>query len=388
MSLDDDALAELRELEANHRLRIPRIVDGAQGPRIIIDGHEVVNFASNDYLGLAGDPRLAQAAAAAFEAAGSGSGASRLIVGNHREHVELELAAADWMRCGGVRLFNTGYAANVGVISGLLRAGDVVFSDELNHASIIDGCRLSRADVVVFPHADYRALEAALSARHGRRTLVVSESVFSMDGDIADVEALAALCKRHDASFMLDEAHAVGAVGPEGRGIAAERGVVPDLVVGTFGKALGSFGAFVATTRSIADLLWNRARSLVFSTAAPPGVSAVSRAALAIVRGAEGDRRRVDLAAHARRLRELVRDAGGAPTSAIVPLVIGSDPDVMARTELLLAEGVFVQGIRPPTVPVGTARLRIGLSAAHTVQQVEILAKLLMTHRVSRTPHG
>jgi 7-keto-8-aminopelargonate synthetase-like enzyme len=187
---------------------------------------------------------------------------------------------------------------------------------------------------------------------------------------------------------MLDEAHAVGAVGPEGRGIAAERGVVPDLVVGTFGKALGSFGAFVATTRSIADLLWNRARSLVFSTAAPPGVSAVSRAALAIVRGAEGDRRRVDLAAHARRLRELVRDAGGAPTSAIVPLVIGSDPDVMARTELLLAEGVFVQGIRPPTVPVGTARLRIGLSAAHTVQQVEILAKLLMTHRVSRTPHG
>jgi 8-amino-7-oxononanoate synthase len=386
--LDDDALAELRELEANHRLRIPRIVDGAQGPRIIIDGHEVVNFASNDYLGLAGDPRLAQAAAAAFEAAGSGSGASRLIVGNHREHVELELAAADWMRCGGVRLFNTGYAANVGVISGLLRAGDVVFSDELNHASIIDGCRLSRADVVVFPHADYRALEAALSARHGRRTLVVSESVFSMDGDIADVEALAALCKRHDASFMLDEAHAVGAVGPEGRGIAAERGVVPDLVVGTFGKALGSFGAFVATTRSIADLLWNRARSLVFSTAAPPGVSAVSRAALAIVRGAEGDRRRVDLAAHARRLRELVRDAGGAPTSAIVPLVIGSDPDVMARTELLLAEGVFVQGIRPPTVPVGTARLRIGLSAAHTVQQVEILAKLLMTHRVSRTPHG
>ncbi|HMG54508.1 MAG TPA: aminotransferase class I/II-fold pyridoxal phosphate-dependent enzyme, partial [Kofleriaceae bacterium] len=241
MSLEHDAVGELGELAAAHRLRVPRVVDGMQGPRATIDGREVINFASNDYLGLAGDPRLIRAAQAALDEAGAGVGASRLIVGNHRQHVQLEAAVADWLRCGGVRLFNAGYAANVGVLSSLLRAGDVVFSDALNHASIIDGCRLSRAEIAVFPHRDLAALEAALATRRGRRRIVVSESLFSMDGDFADVAALAALCRRHDAAFVLDEAHALGALGPEGRGLAAERGVVPDVVVGTFGKALGGF---------------------------------------------------------------------------------------------------------------------------------------------------
>ncbi len=377
MSLEDDAITELGALEAAHRLRLPRIVDGAQGPRIVIDGREVLNFASNDYLGLAGDPRLVRAAAAALDESGAGVGASRLIVGNHRQHVLLEAAVADWQRCGGVRLFNTGYAANVGVLASLLRAGDVVFSDELNHASIIDGCRLSRAEIVVFRHCDVTALEAALEARPGRRRIVVTESLFSMDGDLADVAAIAALCRRHDAALVLDEAHAVGVIGPEGRGLAAMHGVVPDVVIGTFGKALGAFGAFAATSRAVADLLWNRARPLVFSTGLPPSVPASARAALEIARGSDGDQRRRELAEHARRLRELIPRVGGAPTSAICPIVIGDDRAVMSCTDRLLADGVFVQGIRPPTVPAETSRLRVGLSAAHTPQQVDLLGEAL-----------
>jgi len=377
VSLEDDVLGELGELGAAHRLRMARVIDGVQGPVAVIDGREVVNFASNDYLGLAGDPRLVRAASSALEEGGAGVGASRLIVGNHRQHVLLETAVADWLRCGGVRLFNSGYAANIGVLTTLLGAGDVVFSDELNHASIIDGCRLSRAEIAVFPHRDTRALEAALATRRGRRRIVVSESLFSMDGDLADVEALAALCKRHGAAFVLDEAHAVGVIGPEGRGLAALHGVVPDVVVGTFGKALGGFGAFAATSRGISDLLWNRARPLVFSTGLPPSVPAAARAAIEIVRGPDGDQRRAVLASHARRLRALVQHAIGAAASAIVPIVIGDDRTAMTCTERLLEDGLFVQGIRPPTVPVGTARLRVGLSAAHDIQHIEILGECM-----------
>jgi 8-amino-7-oxononanoate synthase len=377
VSLDDEALAELRGLEAAHCLRVPRVVDGVQGPRVCIDGREVANFASNDYLGLAGDARLVRAASTALDQSGTGVGSSRLIVGNQREHVLLESAVADWQRCTGARLFNTGYAANVGVMTALLRAGDVVFSDELNHASIIDGCRLSRAEIVVFPHADYRALEDMLSVRRGRRRLVVSESLFSMDGDLADVEALAMLCKRHDAVLVLDEAHAVGVIGPEGRGVAASLGVTPEIVVGTFGKALGSFGAFAATSRAVADLLWNRARPLVFSTGMPPSVAAASRAAIEVVRGVEGNERRAALRAHARRVRQKVRRAAGVAEGPIAPVSVGDDREVMALTTRLLAGGVFVQGIRPPTVPVGTSRLRVGISAVHTGEQIELLVDSL-----------
>jgi 8-amino-7-oxononanoate synthase len=377
VSLEDDALDELRELDALHRRRVPRVRDGAPGAVVRLDGRDVLNFASNDYLGLAGDPRLIRAAAAALDDAGTGAGSSRLIVGNHRHHVMLEAAVADWLRCGGVRLFNSGYAANVGVLTAVLRAGDVVFSDELNHASIIDGCRLSRAEITVFRHRDIAALEAALLAREGRRRIVVSESLFSMDGDLADVEAIAALCKRHDAAFVLDEAHAVGVIGPEGRGLAALHGVVPDVVIGTFGKALGGFGAFAATSRAVADLLWNKARPLVFSTGLPPSVPAAAQAAIEIVRGADGEHRRARLARHARRLRALVRGIGGAPASAIAPLVLGDDRAAMRCTERLFAEGIFIQGIRPPTVPPGTARLRVGLSSMHTDQHMETAAESL-----------
>ena len=378
MSLDADARAELRALEASHRLRVPRILDGAQGAIVRVDGVEVASFASNDYLGLAGDARLTDAARRSLDEDGFGAGSSRLIVGNHRRLVALESALADWMRCTGVRLFNTGYAANVGVIATLAREGDVIFSDALNHASIIDGCRLSRAEVVVYPHLDLAALDAALSASSTTgRKLVVSESLFSMDGDIADVSALWASCRRHGAALILDEAHACGVRGPEGRGIAAACGVVPDVLVGTFGKALGTFGAFVATTRAVADLLWNRARTLVFSTGLPPAVAAATLAALEIVRGTEGDTLRSTLAGHARRFRELVPAAGGAIDSAIAPVVVGDDRGVMALTAQLLERRMFVQGIRPPTVPEGTARLRVSLSARHERSMVESLARAI-----------
>jgi 8-amino-7-oxononanoate synthase len=369
VSLDDDARSELADLEGAGRLRTARVVDGMQGPRAIVDGRSVLNLASNDYLSLAGDPRIVRAAAAVLETAGAGAGASRLIVGNHREHVALEAAVGDWLRVTGVRLFNSGYAANVGTISTLVGAGDTVISDELNHASIIDGCRLSRADVIVVPHRDLGAFERALASRGGRK-LVVSESLFSMDGDIADVEALAVVARRHGAALMLDEAHAIGVMGPEGRGIAAARGVVPDVVVGTAGKALGGFGAFVATSRAVAELLWNRARSLVFSTGLPPAVAAGVRAAIEIVRGGDGEERRRAVARNARALRDRIPGLGGDVASPIAPLLVGDDRRVMELSSRLYERGVFVQGIRPPTVPVGTARLRISVSAGHSDSDV------------------
>jgi len=377
MSLEDSARAELDELAETHRLRTPRVVQGGQGPVIVLDGREVINLGSNDYLSLAADPRLGRAAERVIGESGVGAGASRLIVGNHHAHTVLESAVADWLRCGGVRLFNAGYAANVGVLTALLRAGDVVFSDALNHASIIDGCRLSRAEVVVFPHRDLGALEAALGAHVGRRRIIVSESLFSMDGDVADVVGLAALAKRHDAALMLDEAHALGVMGPEGRGVAALAGITPELLIGTFGKALGSFGAFVATSASIAELLWNRARSFVFSTALPPMVAAASGAALEIVRGREGDERRATLAASERQFRAAVARVSGAPESPIAPVIVGDDRVALAVAAATLEAGVFVPGIRPPTVPAGTARLRASLAAGHLPHHIDIAIKTL-----------
>ncbi len=388
MSLEDDARAELARLAAANRLRTPRVVDGRQGATIELDGQLVVNFGSNDYLGLAGDVRLARAAAEHLDCVGVGAGASRLLVGNQRAHVALESALADWLRVGGVRVFATGYAANLGVITTLLGAGDVVFSDELNHASIVDGCRLSRAAIEVYPHRDLAALERLLESRTGRRRAVVSESLFSMDGDLADVVALSELCRRHDAALILDEAHAIGARGPEGRGIAASVGVVPDVLVGTCGKALGTFGAFVATSAAVAELLWNRARPLVFSTAAPALVQAATVAAIEIARSSEGDERRSTLAGNARRLRELVPRAGGGADSAIVPVCVGDDHAALELSRRLLAAGLLVPAIRPPTVPEGTSRLRLSLTAAHRNEHVETVGSHLMTHRVIEGGHG
>ena len=375
MSLDDEAQRELDALAGAHRLRTERVVEGGQGPVITLDGREVLSFASNDYLGLAKDPRLVRAAMNEAERSGIGAGASRLIVGNHAAHAELERAIADWTRSEGVRLFNSGYAANTGVLTCLLTAGDVVFSDELNHASIIDGCRLSRAKIVVYPHADLAELERLLAEHTGRRRLIVSETLFSMDGDIADVERLGAVARSSDAVLVLDEAHAMGARGPEGRGVAAAAGVRPDVLMGTLGKALGAFGAFVATSKAVADLLWNRARPLVFATGLPPMVCAAAREAVAIARGSEGEDRRRALAAHSTRFRQVVGQVRGASDAAIAPVIVGDDEIVMKISSSMLERGLFIQGIRPPTVPDQTSRLRVAISAGHTSEHVRIAAE-------------
>ena len=367
MSLEDEVRAELRALADVHRLRTPRVLDGRQGVRARVDGVMVTSFASNDYLGLAGDQRLIDAAIEALERDGAGAGASRLIVGNHRTHVALEAAVAEWLGVGGVRLFNSGYAANTGVLTTLLREGDVVFSDELNHASIVDGCRLSRATIAIYKHRDLGDLERLMKQHAGRRRIVVSETVFSMDGDIVDIEALAAVTKRGGASLVVDEAHAMGVVGIEGRGVAATCADVA-VVIGTFGKALGSFGAFAATTAAIADLLWNRARPLVFSTGLPPIVAAASTRAIRIARSGEGDERRAKLQAITQRFRACVPQAGGGLEIPIASWVIGDDARVVEIGAQLVREGILVASVRPPTVPVGTARLRISFSAAHELE--------------------
>ena len=343
---------------------------------IRLGNREVLNFASNDYLGLAGDPRLAEAAKAAIDRNGVGAGASRLVVGNHQLHADLELALATWMGCSGTRLFNTGYAANTGILTALLRAGDIVFSDELNHASIVDGCRLSRAEIVVYPHRDLDALERSLQRREGHRRLIVSESLFSMDGDMADVQQLSLLASQYSAVWMLDEAHAIGVLGPSGRGIAAKYGVVPDLLIGTLGKAFGVTGAFVATSEAVAELLWNQARPFVFSTGLPPSMAAAAMAGLDVIRSSEGDQRRAKLQANISSFRRQVPQALGAPDSPIAPLIVGSDERVVQISQAWLEAGIFVQAIRPPTVPEGTARLRISLSSEHQPADITRAAKL------------
>lgn len=373
MSLRDDGAKVLAELEEKGRLRRHRVVSGAPGATVRLEGGaEVLNFSSNDYLGLAADPRLQEAAIEVMRKHGFGSTASRLIMSSD-VHERLEAELADWLQAERVQLFNSGYAANVGLLSTVAGSEDVVFSDQLNHASLIDGCRLSRAKVVIYRHADLEDLEAKLCTHRGRRRFVVSESIFSMDGDVADVRALAALAQQGEAALILDEAHAVGAVGPEGRGVAASLGVTPDLLIGTLGKAFGCHGAFVAGHSQAVDWLWNRARSLVFSTGMPPMISGAASRALSIIRGFEGEERRARLAANAARLG---CGLGAVAHSHIVPWLIGDDSAAVATSEQLLSQGLFAQAIRPPTVPEGTARLRLAMGM-HTEEAVNQLIAAL-----------
>ena len=369
-------LAEaLAALEAAGRRRGRRELETTQGAHIRLDGRDVVNFSSNDYLGLAAHPVVRAAASAAAERWGAGAGSSRLVVGNTGAHAALEAALAAWGRRAAIG-FNSGYAANTGILGTLVGDGDAIFSDALNHASLIDGCRLTRAAVKIYRHLDLDHLEQQLRATPARRRVIVTESVFSMDGDCTDLAAVARIADAADALLFVDEAHAIGIAGPEGRGVAAAQGVTPDLLVGTIGKALGVYGAFAWTEPAVAEWLWNRARPLVFTTGLPPMVVAAATAAVEIVRSAEGDRLRAALQARVGEalagiaVLGLRASANVAPESAIVPVVVGDDRRVMECTQRMLARGVFVQGIRPPTVPEGTARLRITLSAAHSREDV------------------
>ncbi|HUH03512.1 MAG TPA: 8-amino-7-oxononanoate synthase [Kofleriaceae bacterium] len=366
---------DLTNLSARGLRRKLRLVVGAQGRLVELDGQARVNFSSNNYLGLSAHRELAARAAQASREVGCGATASRLIVGNMAEHELLEHELAAFHGTAAALLLNTGYSANIGILQAICGPEDEVFSDALNHASIIDGCRLSRARITVVPHLDLAALERGLKTSTARRKLVVTDSVFSMDGDRADVAGLARLAAEHGAALMLDEAHAIGVVGPRGRGLAAEVGVRADIHLGTLGKAFGSFGAYVAGSRALVELLLNRARSFVFTTGLPPGVVAASRAALEIVAGPEGEdlRRRLRL-----RVEELTQGLRrlGLPASAaspIFPIIVGDEGRTMECCEALLALGVYAQGIRPPTVPRGTSRLRIALMATHTPEDVRTL---------------
>lgn len=374
MHLDESVSQELEELSARGLRRTALRVEGPQGPVLRVEGREVICLCSNNYLGLANDPRLRHAARITLEGDGVGSGASRLISGSMTAHHDLEAALAGYLHKSRAVLFSTGYAANVGVLSALAGPDDVIFSDALNHASIIDGARMSRAPVHVYRHGDVEHLLDLLGRerRAARRALVVTDGLFSMDGDVPDLAALHRACEAHGAALVVDEAHALGVLGPQGRGACAEAGVEADIVVGTLGKAFGVAGAFAAASAPVARLLENRARSYVFSTAPPPVTAAAAVAALEIVRGA--DEARARLRRHSLRLREGLRDIGyEVPLghTPIVPIAIGCPERTMELSRALLERGVFAHGIRPPTVPTGTSRIRAVPMATHTDAHID-----------------
>lgn len=350
-------LAHLREALSNLEARGLRRFT----PRPVEDG--ALSFCSNDYLGLA--------ARGAPPDVAIGSGASRLIAGEHRAHAALEEALATWLELPACLVFTSGYAANVGAVSALAAPGDLIVSDALNHASLIDGARLSRARVVVTPHNDVDAIAAALRDRPEARAWVVVESYYSMDADGPDLARLRHVCDEHDAALYLDEAHALGMFGPRGRGLAAAAGVAPDVFVGTLGKAFGGQGAFVAGSRSLRDWLWNRARSFVFSTGLSPAAAAAATSALVDVAGSAQRRERVQ--SLAARMREGLSAGGRRPLGFghIVPVVVGSSDRAAALSDALATEGLVVPPIRPPTVPEGTARLRFTLTARHDARDIE-----------------
>jgi 8-amino-7-oxononanoate synthase len=327
-----------------------------------------VSFCSNDYLGLAQTPA---------PGAASGAGASRLVGGDRAVHAELEAAAAQLVGHPSALVFTSGYAANLGALSALAGPGDLVVSDALNHASIIDGARLSRARVEVVPHLDVGAVARALDGRRERRAFVVTESYFSMDADSPDLPALRALCDRAGAALVVDEAHALGVLGPDGRGLCAEAGVAADVLVGTFGKAFGAGGAFVAGCEAVTRWLWNRARSFVFSTGLSP---AVAVAALAGLRRATDDRqRRHQVLGASVQLRQGLAALGlhVLGTGHIVPWVLGDAAAAMRTAAALRDRGLDVRAIRPPSVPPGTARLRLTVTAAHRSADIEHALRLI-----------
>jgi 8-amino-7-oxononanoate synthase len=371
-----DAIArELEEIDARGLLRKPRLIDGPIGPRVGIDGRDTLLFCSNDYLGLANHPAVKEAAKRAIDEHGAGSGASRLVAGTLSIHRELEAALAKLKGEEDAIVFGSGYLANIGTISALTKEGDTIYSDELNHASIVDACRLSRAETRVFPHADTRALEEMLSAdESSRRKLIVTDGVFSMDGDIAPLPELAQLASNYDSYLMVDDAHATGVLGPGGGGTAShfnlDNGV--DIKMGTLSKALGSYGAFVAGSRELIELLVNRARSFIFTTGLPPASAAAALESLAVI---EREPERIEnLWRNATMLREGLASAGfdtGSSETFILPLLVGDARRCVRMAEVLLDEGVFAQAIRPPSVPEGSSRLRVVPSAGHTVEDIE-----------------
>lgn len=380
IDLDAIAEAELAALRARGTHRRMRRLGGNQGPRMRVDGREVQLFAGSNYLDLAAHPEVIAASNRAAEEFGCASGGSRLICGNHEIHEALEAELADFLGRPASLAFNTGYMANLGVIPALVGEGDRIVSDALAHASIIDGCRLAKAGVRVFPHNDLDALEGVLrqEADGRRRILLALDGLYSMDGDVAPLGELIPLAKRWGALVLVDDAHGCGTLGAQGRGAAELHGVAGEIDVwlGTLGKAFGSFGAFVAGSAKLRELLVNTARSFIFSCALAPPQVAAARAALALV--VREPQRRDRLQANAARLRAALAARGidTAPsTTQIVPVIVGDNARCMQVCERLLARGFYAQGIRHPSVPEGSARLRITLMSSHSASAIDALAE-------------
>jgi glycine C-acetyltransferase/8-amino-7-oxononanoate synthase len=373
-----DVAERLEELRDRGLYRRLRLVAGPQGPRVLLGGRQVLLLCSNNYLGLADHPRVREAAAEAAMRFGAGAGASRLISGSMEPHRRLELRLAEFKGYEAALLFGSGYLANTGVIAALAGKDEVIFSDELNHASIVDGCRLSRADTFVYRHGDLEHLAWGLREAGGRGSLIVSDGVFSMDGDVAPLPELLELARRHGCRLMVDEAHATGAIGPGGRGSVAAAGLggEVDVVVGTLGKALGSYGAYVCASAETVDFLVNTARPFIFSTAPPPSSVAAATAALELVSPSRVERLRANAAGFRAALAAEGLDAGTSQTQ-IVPIEVGGAERTMELCARILEGGVFAQGIRPPTVPEGSSRLRFTVMATHRVGELERAAKLI-----------
>ncbi|MDQ3572749.1 MAG: 8-amino-7-oxononanoate synthase [Actinomycetota bacterium] len=370
----DEVKAGLKELRRGGLHRKLRLVEGPQGPRVTLDGTEVLLLCSNNYLGLADHPRVRQAAAEAAERYGAGAGASRLISGNMELHRRLETRLAEFEGTEAALLFGSGYMANTGIVAALSREGGVVFSDELNHASIVDGCRLSRAETRVYRHADLDHLEWGLRQAGDRHTVIVTDGVFSMDGDVAPLIGIHELARRHGARLIVDEAHATGALGPGGRGSVAAAGLsgAVDVVVGTLGKSLGGYGAYACTSAELRDFLINTARPFIFSTAPPPPSMGAALAALSLLESRPGVVEQ--LRRNGAVLRETLSAEGldvGRSRTQIVPVIVGSARLALALCERVLDCGSFAQAIRPPTVPEGTARLRLTVMANHRADELQ-----------------
>ncbi len=375
-----DVAERLQELRSRGLHRHLRLIEGPQGPQVLLHGKPVLLLCSNNYLGLADHPLVREAAAEAAMHWGAGAGAARLISGTMEPHVELEAGLADFKGYESALLFGSGYLANTGTIAALAGRGEMVFSDELNHASIVDGCRLSRAETFVYRHGDLEHLAWGLRGAGERAALIVTDGLFSMDGDVAPLQELNELARRHGCRLLVDEAHATGALGPHGRGSVAAAGLSGevDVVVGTLGKALGSYGAYVCATTETIEFLVNTARPFIFSTAPSPPAVAAAAAALELLRS---EPKRVEqLQANGATLRSALAAEGlraGRSRSQIVPVEVGDAGRTMELCERILERGVFAQGIRPPTVPEGSSRLRFTVMATHRPAELRQAAKLV-----------
>jgi len=385
-----DLTPALEQRRADRLYRTRRVAESAQGPEMIIDGRDVLGFCSNDYLGLAADPRLAEAMADGARQWGTGSGAAHLVNGHSEPHHALEEELAAFTGRERALLFSTGYMANLGVGSALLERGDAVFEDRLNHASLIDAGHRPGIDFHRYRHADAGDLERQLHKSNAQEKLVLTDGVFSMDGDVAPLVGLADACRTHGDRLVVDDAHGLGVVGPGGRGSVADAGLtsahVP-VLVGTLGKAFGTFGAFVAGDEDLIETLIQKARSYIYTTALPPAVAEATRASLRIVEAA--DDRRAHLRSLVKRFREgadRLRLTLIDSSTPIQPILVGDAGIALALSDALLREGILVTAIRPPTVPKNTARLRVTFSASHTTGHVDrVLEALGRLHGLERS---